>query len=219
MANVKSTSHRCYLFKVAFVWELIEETIHLPLGCLQGGVQSGFNTPWSAPCCPLCQQSSVSLSLAFSLSYSLAESSVSLSLSPSLSLTLSLSRSLLLSHLLSVSPSLSLSLSRSLSPSLSRSLSRSRAAAHASLWLFRHHVRIPCRCGGELRYSSTWTPQRGCTGQGNTGTEACSTHAPGMRPGILTHQPNACHTANIHYGLNAPPENEKMLPVKACEPS
>jgi hypothetical protein len=22
---------------VAFVWELIEETIHLPLGCLQGG--------------------------------------------------------------------------------------------------------------------------------------------------------------------------------------
>ena len=32
-----SISHRCYLFEVAFVWELTKETIVLPLGCLQGG--------------------------------------------------------------------------------------------------------------------------------------------------------------------------------------
>ena len=37
-ANLKSISHRCYLILVAFVWELTKETIHLPLGCLQGGV-------------------------------------------------------------------------------------------------------------------------------------------------------------------------------------
>jgi hypothetical protein len=36
-ANLKSISHRCHFFEVAFVWELTEETIHLPLGCLQGG--------------------------------------------------------------------------------------------------------------------------------------------------------------------------------------
>ena len=34
--NLKSISHRCYLFEVAFVWELTKETIELPLGCLQG---------------------------------------------------------------------------------------------------------------------------------------------------------------------------------------
>ena len=38
-ANLKSISHRCYLFEVAFAWELTKETIHLPLGCLQGGHQ------------------------------------------------------------------------------------------------------------------------------------------------------------------------------------
>ena len=37
-ANVKSISHRCHLFELAFVWELTEETIKLPLGCLQGGL-------------------------------------------------------------------------------------------------------------------------------------------------------------------------------------
>ena len=37
-ANLKSVSLKCHLFEVAFVWELIEETIHLPLGCLQGVV-------------------------------------------------------------------------------------------------------------------------------------------------------------------------------------
>ena len=36
-ANRKSISHRCHLFEVAFVWQLTKETIHLPLGCLQGG--------------------------------------------------------------------------------------------------------------------------------------------------------------------------------------
>ena len=41
-ANLKSISHRCYLFEVAFVWELTKETIVLPLGCLQGGVRLLF---------------------------------------------------------------------------------------------------------------------------------------------------------------------------------
>ena len=36
-ANLSSISHKCHLFEVAFVWELTKETIHLPLGCLQGG--------------------------------------------------------------------------------------------------------------------------------------------------------------------------------------
>ena len=36
-ANLESISHRCHLFGVEFVWELTKETIHLPLGCLQGG--------------------------------------------------------------------------------------------------------------------------------------------------------------------------------------
>ena len=39
-ANLKGISHRCYLFEVAFVWELTEETIDLPLGCLQGGLHA-----------------------------------------------------------------------------------------------------------------------------------------------------------------------------------
>ena len=34
--NLKSISQRCYLREVAFEWELTEETISLPLGCLQG---------------------------------------------------------------------------------------------------------------------------------------------------------------------------------------
>ena len=36
-ANIWSISHRCHSLEVAFVWELTKETIHLPLGCLQGG--------------------------------------------------------------------------------------------------------------------------------------------------------------------------------------
>ena len=36
-ANLKSISHRCHLFEVAFAWELTEEIIHLPPGCLQDG--------------------------------------------------------------------------------------------------------------------------------------------------------------------------------------
>jgi len=39
-ANLKSITHRCHLFEVAFVWELTKYTIHLPLGCLQGGETS-----------------------------------------------------------------------------------------------------------------------------------------------------------------------------------
>jgi len=37
-ANLKSISHRCHLFERACVWELTKETIHLPMGCLQGGL-------------------------------------------------------------------------------------------------------------------------------------------------------------------------------------
>ena len=37
--NLKSISHRCHLILVSFVWELTQETINLPLGCLQGGEQ------------------------------------------------------------------------------------------------------------------------------------------------------------------------------------
>jgi hypothetical protein len=37
-ANLKSISNRCYLFEVAFIGELTKETIHLPLGCLQGAL-------------------------------------------------------------------------------------------------------------------------------------------------------------------------------------
>jgi len=37
-ANLKSISHKCFLlFEVAFAWQLTKETIHLPMGCLQGG--------------------------------------------------------------------------------------------------------------------------------------------------------------------------------------
>ena len=48
-ANLKSTSHRCHLFEVAFVWELTEETIHLPLSCLQGGPRPLIPTQQDAP--------------------------------------------------------------------------------------------------------------------------------------------------------------------------
>ena len=37
-ANHKSISRKCHLLDVAFVWELTKETIHLPLGCPQGGL-------------------------------------------------------------------------------------------------------------------------------------------------------------------------------------
>ena len=42
-----SIAHRCYLFEVAFVWELTKETIVLPLGCLQGGLR-GHHQPSGA---------------------------------------------------------------------------------------------------------------------------------------------------------------------------
>ena len=37
-----SISHRCYLLEVAFEWEFTKETIHLTLGCLQGGSHPPF---------------------------------------------------------------------------------------------------------------------------------------------------------------------------------
>ena len=36
-AHIKSVSHRCHPILVVFEWELTEETINSPLGCLQGG--------------------------------------------------------------------------------------------------------------------------------------------------------------------------------------
>ena len=39
-ANLKSISHRCHPILVAFVWALTHETIHFPLGCIQGGEHS-----------------------------------------------------------------------------------------------------------------------------------------------------------------------------------
>jgi hypothetical protein len=39
-ANLKSITHRCHPILVAFVSELTPKTIHLPLGCLQGGYRS-----------------------------------------------------------------------------------------------------------------------------------------------------------------------------------
>ena len=35
--SFKPISHKCHLFEVAFVWQLIIKNTHLPLGCLQGG--------------------------------------------------------------------------------------------------------------------------------------------------------------------------------------
>ena len=42
MANPKSISHRCHPILVAFVREVTEETINLPLDCLQGGFKAGI---------------------------------------------------------------------------------------------------------------------------------------------------------------------------------
>jgi len=47
--NLKSIPHRCYLFEVAFVWELTKETIVLPLGCLQrGSTDRASHAGWRA---------------------------------------------------------------------------------------------------------------------------------------------------------------------------
>ena len=42
VANLKSISQRCHPILVAFVWELTEETIDLPLGCLHPGLPPGW---------------------------------------------------------------------------------------------------------------------------------------------------------------------------------
>ena len=52
-ANLKSISHRSYLFEVAFVWALSKETIQLPLGCLQGGAGLPQESPHARPTNPL----------------------------------------------------------------------------------------------------------------------------------------------------------------------
>ena len=40
-ANLKSISHRCHPMRVAFVWDVTKETIHLPLGCSRVARVSG----------------------------------------------------------------------------------------------------------------------------------------------------------------------------------
>ena len=47
--NFRSISHRCHFFEEAFAWELTKGTIHLTLGCLQGG--SGRTNLRPAPRC------------------------------------------------------------------------------------------------------------------------------------------------------------------------
>ena len=47
--NRKSISHRCHPILVAFVWELTQETINLPLDCLQGGVEADLGGRTAAP--------------------------------------------------------------------------------------------------------------------------------------------------------------------------
>ena len=46
-ANLNSISNRCHLFEVEFVQELTKESIHLPLGCLQGGFSCSVITTGS----------------------------------------------------------------------------------------------------------------------------------------------------------------------------
>ena len=48
-ANLKSIFHRCYLREAAFERELTNETIYLPLGCLQGG-RDRQDEQVTAPC-------------------------------------------------------------------------------------------------------------------------------------------------------------------------
>ena len=45
-ANHRSISHRCHPILVAFAWELTEETIDLPLGCLQDASHTMKQNPW-----------------------------------------------------------------------------------------------------------------------------------------------------------------------------
>ena len=52
-ANLKLISHRCYLFEVAFVWELTEETIDFHLGCLQGGYNAERRLAGRVPFTPM----------------------------------------------------------------------------------------------------------------------------------------------------------------------
>ena len=39
-ANLESIFHRCHLREVVFEWEMAEESVYLPLECLQGGVDA-----------------------------------------------------------------------------------------------------------------------------------------------------------------------------------
>ena len=48
-ANLEPITHRCYLSKVAFEWELTIKTIYLPLGCLQGGMRWNPQKPTAIP--------------------------------------------------------------------------------------------------------------------------------------------------------------------------
>ena len=86
-ANIKSISHRCHQFEVALVWELTKETIHLPLGCLQGGEEKHSLARAGGTRATVRVDSRNSRLI-----------SLSLSVSPCLSLSLSVSLCLSLSH-------------------------------------------------------------------------------------------------------------------------
>ena len=60
-ANLKSISHRWHPILVASVWELTKETIHLPLGCLQGGASQHAMT--------MGRNQKTALAIAFALLY------------------------------------------------------------------------------------------------------------------------------------------------------
>ena len=47
-ADLNLITHKCYFREVAFEWELIKETIFLPLGCIQGGQDPVLTPP--RPC-------------------------------------------------------------------------------------------------------------------------------------------------------------------------
>ena len=55
-ANLKSISNRCHIFEVVFAWELTKETIHLPLGCLQGGARPDPPPPPPPRCWESCKK-------------------------------------------------------------------------------------------------------------------------------------------------------------------
>ena len=65
-SNFDSISHICHLWEVEFEWDLTDETIYLPLGCLQGGEAPGSDRLQGAATCErivnICERTQVLLS-------------------------------------------------------------------------------------------------------------------------------------------------------------